>query len=283
MIASILLLAMVAQVTVAFAPSETRQWPIQSSTTSLFGLLEWREVQETREMSRLLLLPYRESDILLPGQASQVVLKEGRHFDMVDEALEEHQSIIGQAVMGEDKLSSTLSLCHITDADVNSGYRGKITMTISLESVGKATLEELLAMKPVPQGYCSEVNEDWTNQELDKLLRLQKDVESTIFQLDALSPNDKTPAFHNRYEGALLALRKSQTTSSVDRDGIEASSWAVFAALSAMEGSFDPRQALESATAMDRLIYGLGRANEIRATKQRQADQYSLLDEGVFE
>ena len=202
---------------------------------------------------------------------------------MVEEALEDHHSMIGQAVMGEDSLASTLSLCHITETNVNSGYRGKITMTISLESVGRATLEELLALKPVPQGYCSELKEDWSNQELEELLRLQRQVESILFELDALSPNDDTSAFRTRYEGATSALRKLQDTGSSDLDGIEASSWAVFAALAVMENSFEPRKALESPTAMDRLIYGLDRASEIQATKRRQADQYSLLDEGVFE
>lgn len=251
-------------------------------SSRLYGLLEWREVQSSK-VSPLLLLPYHESNILLPGQASQVVLKEGRHFDMVEDALEGYQSMIGQAVMGEDKLASIVSLCHITDTDVNSGYRGKITMTISLEAVGRATLEELLALKPVPQGFCSELRENWDNQEMDALLSLQNQVESVLLELDALSPNQSTNVFQKRYQGALQALGRLKNAETTDQDRIEASSWAVFAALASMEESFEPRTALESATVLDRLVYGLERASELRDTKQRQADRYSLLDGGAFE
>lgn len=280
--ASIQLLSL--QASLAFAPASMHS----RSSTALFGLLEWRTEQATHEgeVSPLLLLPYSESDILLPGQASKVVLKEGRHFDMVEEAIEDYQSIIGQAMMGDDQMGSTLSLCHIVDTDVDSGYRGKITMTLFLESVGRATLDELLRLKPVPLGYCCELKEDWTNQETDELLRLQHEIESVVEDLDRLSPNDETSAFQTRYNGALQALgnvdqeEKSQPKVG---EGIESCSWAVFAALSVLDNSFERRVALESATVMDRLRYGLDRANEVRATKQRQADQYSLLDDGSFQ
>ena len=270
---------------VAFSPFKVPSPSVQGpSSSALYGLLEWREVRATSEVTPLLLLPYSESDILLPGQACQIVLKEGRHFDMVEDALEDHQSIIGQAMMGQDKLASTLSLCHITDTDVHSEYRGKITMTVSLESVGRASLEELLTLKPVPLGYCSELLEDWSNQELDELKSLQSQIETILLELDDLSPNDKTGAFRTRYEGAMQSLRRQNNADlNVERASFEASSWAVFAALSAIDNSFEPRRALESPTAEDRLRYGLQQAQEIRGTKRRQADQYSLLDDGVFE
>lgn len=279
LVVSIQLLSL--QTSLAFAPV----LPSRQSSTALFGFLEWRTEQATHEgeVSPLLLLPYSESDILLPGQRSKVVLKEGRHFDMVEEAIEEYQSIIGQAMMGDDQLASTLSLCQIVDTDVDSGYRGKITMTLSLESVGRATLEELLRLKPVPLGYCSELTEDWTNQETDELQRLQHEIESVVEELDRLSPNDETSAFQTRYNGALRALGKVDQKEKAQRNGIGACSWAVFASLSVLENSFEPRVALESPSVMDRLRYGLDRANEVRATKQRQADQYSLLDDGSFQ
>ena len=138
------------------------QQDTSSSNTRLFGLSEWRQKlaadnSATPQPQPLLLLPFATSDILPIGQSTTIVLKEGRYYDLFQDCIDEYESIMGMAIMGDDGLCDTLMLCNISDFDVDAGYRGKVTVSVTLRAVGRAALVELVQMKPIMMGMCLQV------------------------------------------------------------------------------------------------------------------------------
>jgi hypothetical protein len=230
--------------------------------TRLFGLSEWRRSAgdpPAPSPRPLLLLPFTPADILPLGQSTTIVLKEGRYYDLFQDCIDDHQAVMGMVVMGDDGLGDALVLCDISDFDVDAGYRGKVTVTITLRAVGYATLLELTQMKPVMMGICLELVDDdeygassgddgdgnescvgrsasmsstTTDDEWTLAEDLLGDIESILQTLglesrykDALDVAQRTLA-----EGSTMEDRVVDTTDSQARLRVSAASWAVFAA-----------------------------------------------------
>ena len=141
------------------------QQDTSSSNTRLFGLSEWRQKlaadnSATPQPQPLLLLPFATSDILPIGQSTTIVLKEGRYYDLFQDCIDDYESIMGMVIMGDDGLCDTLVLCNISDFDVDAGYRGKVTVSVTLRAVGRAALVELVQMKPIMMGMCLEMMDE---------------------------------------------------------------------------------------------------------------------------
>ena len=140
----------------------------QHTTNSrLFGLSEWRQGfaaddphNAPLQPQPLLLLPFATSDILPIGQSTTIVLKEGRYYDLFQDCIDDYESIMGMVIMGDDGLCDTLVLCNISDFDVDAGYRGKVTVSVTLRAVGRAALVELVQMKPIMMGMCLEMMDE---------------------------------------------------------------------------------------------------------------------------
>jgi hypothetical protein len=101
------------------------------------------------EGSDIYLLAFPSSEALVPGQSIIILLKEGCLFDLIDDATDNHNSIVGMVLMGDDRIiMAGMPLCQIVNVEIFSGFRGKVTIEITLESVGRAELVELTQMKP---------------------------------------------------------------------------------------------------------------------------------------
>ena len=97
----------------------------------------------------ILLLPFRATEALVPGQSVSIVLKEGRYMDLFQDCIDDHCSILGMALLGEDAILQAMVLCEIDDFRVDAGFRGKVTVQVTLRAVGRATVREITQMKPV--------------------------------------------------------------------------------------------------------------------------------------
>ena len=107
------------------------------STSRLYGINEWRDkISSTNSDSTtstnnsttlpLLLLPFKPTQIILPGQSTKLQFKQGRYIDIIDEALTSYESVVGLSILDDDGLLYVI-LCEIDEESfvMNSvGYRG---------------------------------------------------------------------------------------------------------------------------------------------------------------
>mmetsp|Transcript_9620 Transcript_9620/g.14850 ORF Transcript_9620/g.14850 Transcript_9620/m.14850 type:complete len:94 (-) Transcript_9620:925-1206(-) len=63
---------------------------------------------------------------------------------------------LATVLMGHDSLQEVMPLCEIVDCQVDAGYRGKVTITVQLRSVERASKVELTRMKPFMMGLCKD-------------------------------------------------------------------------------------------------------------------------------
>ena len=198
--------------------------------SSLFGLKEWRAQSESSSSVKekkhsLLLLPFLREEILIPhvGESRELIFKDGRFLELFEDCLDYHQSVVGMALMGDDGLLQNCILCEIRDFDVKSGYRGKLTMHVTLVAVGRAKIQSWDQMKPVLQATCTELQDTLssssTSLSMDDSYRLWKSQIETV-----VPPGQKT--YQTSYQTALQQQQQQITTSSQQQKLI-AASWAL--------------------------------------------------------
>lgn len=80
-------------------------------SSRLFGWKEWSdrgsEDNINNKPREVLLLPFAATEALLPGQSREIALKQGRFLELFDECMEDHDSVLGMALMGEDNFLDT--------------------------------------------------------------------------------------------------------------------------------------------------------------------------------
>lgn len=233
-----------------------RPWHSSSSCivhTRHYGIAEWRgqydgasSVDDDEPVTNsLLLLPMAPSHALLPGQYSDtIILKEGRWFDLLDEAVEDHHHVIGTSLMGPDGLLPILPLCEIDHYELMAGYRGKVTASIRLKGVGRAKLIQLEQLKPIMMGRVQELYDD--DRQAGSVLNVLNELESLLNDCGRLDQ------YQAAYQSALSVTKSAKGSSSLscsDLDKQEAASWAatiVALSLNGEEDKLDPRGANES-------------------------------------
>ena len=86
-----------------------------TSQTRLLGLSEWRQGRAAvgpggaSQQTPLLLLPFPPSDLLPVGQSTTIVLKEGRYYDLFQDCIDDHESVLGMAILGDSHLDAAFS------------------------------------------------------------------------------------------------------------------------------------------------------------------------------
>jgi len=123
------------------------------------------------------MLPFRATEALVPGQSVSIVLKEGRFYDLFQDCMDCHSSVLGMALMGEDSILDTLVLCEIADFSVDAGFRGKVTVAVTLRAVGRATVREITQMKPIMMGVCRELRDSSVDDDATSFV---DDIRSTV-------------------------------------------------------------------------------------------------------
>lgn len=218
--------------------------------------MEWREsVEGDVKQQPILLLPFAAKEALVQGQSQSIILKEGRFYDLFQDCIDDYHSIIGMVLMGDDGLLKDMPLCVIDDFSVEAGFRGKVTVHVTLQAVGRAKIYEFTQMKPTMMGLCREV-EDSPLADVALANSLVDDIESTIHDI----------VLTQRYDEAVrLALETdtqvynvaSDSSSSVDSRSIAdltAASWALFACASDKSCL---HKVIASTSLIDRLELGL--------------------------
>lgn len=253
--------------------------PITPTKTQLFGLLEWRAQQLASSSNRsddepnsqqqqqqqlvivekgtILMLPFRVEEALLPGQSVTVTLKHGRFFDLFQDAMDDHCDILGMVLMDDDGVTKTIVVCEILDFQVDAGFRGKITIHVTLQAVGRALLQELTAWKPIMTGICGEVSDhhdddhDDDESHGDTIADLQENIQSTLEVLG------KQSQFDDAFQHSLSIVSNCTQSNAVFCEP-EAASWA---ALAVADDEFKSgqllQQFLESTSVLERLQLAL--------------------------
>jgi len=125
----------------------------------LYGINEWRDKFSSTTSSTttstnnnnsstipdytlpLLLLPFKPTQILLPGQTTKLQFKQGKYIDIIDEALTSYESVVGLSILDDDGLLPFVILCEINEESfvMNSvGYRGFSSVEVDVCAVGRA-------------------------------------------------------------------------------------------------------------------------------------------------
>ncbi len=154
----------------------------------------------------ILFLPLAPKEALFPGQTSgNLILKEGRWFDLLDEAVEDHENLIGTPLMGPDGLLPILPICEIEHYELSAGYRGKVTATIQLKGVGRAKLMKMEQMKPCLKGQVEAFLDDETTSRADMDSNILQELEALVQDCGRI--DDFTTAYH-----AALGISKEMDT-----------------------------------------------------------------------
>jgi hypothetical protein len=202
----------------------------------LFGLPEWRDsVHADQEDGRkpILLLPFAANEALVQGQSKSIRLKEGRFYDLFQDCIDDYQSIVGMVLMGDDGLLEEMPLCEIHDFDVEAGFRGKVTVSVTLRAVGRAKILEFTQMKPIMMGMCTELVDDVVS-DVALVSELVDDIQATIKDMNMQQ------CYYEAFQLALEADTEGYLTpNDMFSDGekrskseLTAASWAVFACIS---------------------------------------------------
>ena len=240
------------------------------------GIVEWRDAiaESGRRDCEILMLPFRATDALVPGQSQCIVLKEGRFLDLFQDCIDLHHRVLGIPLMGEDSILDSLVLCEIDDFSVDAGYRGKVTVAVTLRAVGRAMLQEIRQMKPFMTGVCREIKDDEITSSMGAP-DLMNDVQSTVETLG------RQVEWQRACRSAMAASGMVYEDDKVQH--MVSASWAVFAVSN--DKSKIP-EALLMTSAADRLQLGLkALLNDkfIMGSSQAATIQLENKNDGSFE
>uniref|UniRef100_A0A7S4IN35 Lon N-terminal domain-containing protein n=1 Tax=Odontella aurita TaxID=265563 RepID=A0A7S4IN35_9STRA len=227
--------------------------------SEMFGLVEWRDQGGSDARERpILILPFKAEDALMPGQSRDLILKEGRLFDLVQDSMDDHGSVIGAAFVGEDGFLDVLSLCEIHGFEVHSGYRGKVTVSITLLALGRAEMTEIMEMKPTVKGYCEEMKDDKIF-DIAMASGIVDDIEAIIEDLSRREDwRNQRKLYDDAYTRTVESFESVKPSSFSQFDQIlsriTAKSWAIFAAVKDRSTELE---ALKTTDLIKRLRLGL--------------------------
>jgi hypothetical protein len=197
--------------------------------------------------------------------------------------------MVGTILMGDDVLLNEMPLCHIRDFDVQSGFRGKVTVAVTLQAVSRVKLVEMTQMKPIMMGLCTELVDDEVTIDLSLANDLVNDIESIIDDLSRVKTSggiNRQSTYKKAYKLALEALTitrgDGRTKNPMDKDErrslsrLTAASWAVFTIASNKSSLY---KAIATTNVVERLQLGL---NTLLDEKfQRSADSFNERDENI--
>lgn len=88
----------------------------------------------------LVLLPFEPSQIILPGQVTTLAFRQGRYMDLIYDATENRDSVIGLTILSDDGLLPVCILAEVLEdeLDMKMGYRGFSSMSVGIKAIGRA-------------------------------------------------------------------------------------------------------------------------------------------------
>jgi len=222
-------------------------------SSSLHGMPEWRS-ESLEENRTIIMLPFSTKEaLMLPGQSQTIVFKEGRHFDLLEEATEDgHSHVLGTVLMGDDEMLPIFPLCEVTDFTFEIEYKCKLKATVTLKCVGRARLGELKQLKPYMQGKASEVVDDHSNLDIAACNEIVHDIEQL-----SLQSSTQNAVYQQSFWMALNAIGYTPTSlltrdpgATNSRKELEAASWASLSLLTEPDQRY---QAMACQNVLERL------------------------------
>ena len=101
---------------------------------------EWRTRHGGEVAAPLVLLPFEPSQVILPGQVTTLEFKHGKFMDLIYDAIETRDSVIGLSILSDDGLLPVCVLAEVIEdeLDMKMGYRGFSSMSVGIRAVGRA-------------------------------------------------------------------------------------------------------------------------------------------------
>lgn len=233
----------------SFQVSSTRK---TNTKTALFGISEWRISSTPGETTRsVLLLPSSleqsgqatDGVPLVPGESKMLVLKEGRHMELLEEAMERHSSVIGGVLWENDsdeQILPVFPLCEIIKYSLE-------TASVTLKCVGRAKLVQAPnEHDSFLKGVCYELQDnngvDTVDSECDDLVQDMEQILATAQNVQ----------YQQAFWNALTALGydPSSMLIGISQQELEAASWAGTACL---KSSAQRYHAFAATTTLERL------------------------------
>jgi hypothetical protein len=199
--------------------------------------------------------------------------------------MDEKNSIFGMAQMGDDGVLPVMPLCELVEFEVNSGFRGRVSVRVTFRAVARARLRNLTQLKPVMAGIVTELLDEGT-ADITAANELVDNVENL---LHGFTQNGETPSvnpqqcYKKACELALETNTQGYLTTSQAKLGqrsvseLAAASWAVFATCS----DTNLYTALAMTNLTDRLQFGLDTLLHEKNTRNK--DSYKTEDDLGFE
>ncbi len=183
--------------------SPTTIVPSQASSTSLYGIQEWRdqayEEHYTLEifnqvnpdtppliLATVPILPFPFTDILMQGQRKQLNLYEQRFHDLFQDAMDNHHGMIGMGLLLGRGMITTMPLCEIESftrfghdeknwVDTGNGM-GNGSIFVTIRAVGRAKIVEsdLIQEEPYFKARVAEVVDEPVNMEMGKNIGMKE-------------------------------------------------------------------------------------------------------------
>jgi Lon protease-like protein len=154
----------------------------QSSTSSLYGVSEWRDLMfdfpgtgEDRRLGKettgppkeICILPFPYEEALLQGETKQLRLYEDRFIKLFDYCMKYHEGVVAMGLLAETGIIQTVPICEIEAYNRMEGFGIFVTIRV----VGRAQLYEILQQTPYLKAVCREINDNIPpNLELPNLL-----------------------------------------------------------------------------------------------------------------
>ena len=101
---------------------------------------EWRKRHGSEVTAPLVLLPFEPLQVMLPEQVTTLEFKHGKFMDIIYDATETRDPVIGLSILSDDGLLPVCILAEVIEdeLDMRMGYRGFSCMSIGIRAVGPA-------------------------------------------------------------------------------------------------------------------------------------------------
>ena len=232
----------------------------------LFGVDEWRTRHGGEVAAPLVLLPFEPSQVILPGQVTTLEFKHGKFMDLIYDAIETRDSVIGLSILSDDGLLPVCVLAEVIEdeLDMRMCYRGFSSMSVGIRAVGRAyqvkevpgsdNLRARTAQEAIHIGQFVEYEDrDLTDEQMREGREILDEV--------SLSIPHNSDSYNATYHRSYHILKGStRTKASVDDEQLALQAWS-WTAISSMMDIDSERRTLPQSV--------IGEAIETRSTLNR--------------
>ena len=149
----------------AFVPPAHRRMARDSTTSSLGGISEWRDIDfalpgkdrqlgvNTAPPKSVCLLPFPFPEVLLQGETKQLRLYEERFIKLFQDVMDNHEGVVAMGLLADSGIIQTVPLCEVEASNTMEGFGIFVTIRV----VGRAQLLEITQQEPYLRGVCMEI------------------------------------------------------------------------------------------------------------------------------